>query len=602
MSRQPRRRRARFDARAAPRAARRRPRLRRVVLRAVRRGAALPGASRPRSADPARSVPARTRRDGHVRLGLARPARRPRSEREGGGRAHRHRPPRVEPAVRHDQRHRSDGRRERRVGAPARRRAWASRSPATPRSASTPRSCATPAGSSTSRRRPRCSTSPASSSAFDLPIARLCRTLFEEHRFAYLQLLADGARGAELVPEKRFVWAKVTQADLARHGVSFEEVEGLIDVVRRTREAEVACVLKEAPDGGWRVSLRSLGDVDVCRIAEHQGGGGHRFAAGFTSDEPRPTRSCTRSSRSSSGRAPVVTEPTNGLVVPTDGLVVVDKPAGWTSHDVVGKLRRFYGQRRVGHAGTLDPDATGVLLVGLGRVTRLLRFLQETTKAYRARVVFGVATDTLDASGRGARTGGDAADARAGGAGGAVPSSARSSRSRRWCRRSRSTASALRAGAPRRGGRAHAAPGADRPLDGRGVRARRLSRGHRRGRLLERDLRPLASPPISASRSAAARTSPSCGGSRVGSFAVDEAHPLEAIEADPPAASCSRHARRCATSRRSSCAASEVRAVAHGATFAARALVAGRRGRRAVRGRRRRTSSCSPSTSAEVRA
>jgi len=82
-----------------------------------------------------------------------------------------------------------------------------------------------------------------------------------------------------------------------------------------------------------------------------------------------------------------------------DGLVVVDKPAAWTSHDVVARLRRAYGQRRVGHAGTLDPDATGVLLVGLGRATRLLRFLQETTKVYRGRIVFGIATTTLDASG-----------------------------------------------------------------------------------------------------------------------------------------------------------------------------------------------------------
>ena len=82
-----------------------------------------------------------------------------------------------------------------------------------------------------------------------------------------------------------------------------------------------------------------------------------------------------------------------------DGLVVVDKPTGCTSHDVVGRLRRVYSQRRVGHAGTLDPDATGVLLVGLGRATRLLRFLQETSKTYRATVVFGVATDSLDASG-----------------------------------------------------------------------------------------------------------------------------------------------------------------------------------------------------------
>jgi tRNA pseudouridine55 synthase len=62
-------------------------------------------------------------------------------------------------------------------------------------------------------------------------------------------------------------------------------------------------------------------------------------------------------------------------------------------------MRKLYGQRRVGHAGTLDPDATGVLLVGLGRATRLLRYLQEAGKAYRARVVFGIATDTLDASG-----------------------------------------------------------------------------------------------------------------------------------------------------------------------------------------------------------
>ena len=82
-----------------------------------------------------------------------------------------------------------------------------------------------------------------------------------------------------------------------------------------------------------------------------------------------------------------------------DGLVVVDKPVGCTSHDVVSRMRRVFGQRRVGHAGTLDPDATGVLLVGLGRATRLLRFLQQTSKTYRATVVFGVATDTLDASG-----------------------------------------------------------------------------------------------------------------------------------------------------------------------------------------------------------
>lgn len=83
----------------------------------------------------------------------------------------------------------------------------------------------------------------------------------------------------------------------------------------------------------------------------------------------------------------------------TDGLVVVDKPAGCTSHDVVARCRRIFGQKRVGHAGTLDPDATGVLLVGLGQATRLLQFLTGLPKRYSAEVVLGVATDTLDGAG-----------------------------------------------------------------------------------------------------------------------------------------------------------------------------------------------------------
>ena len=82
-----------------------------------------------------------------------------------------------------------------------------------------------------------------------------------------------------------------------------------------------------------------------------------------------------------------------------DGLVVIDKEAGWTSHDVVARCRRIYGQRRIGHAGTLDPDATGILLVGLGRATRLLRYLTEREKSYTCEVVLGATTSTLDASG-----------------------------------------------------------------------------------------------------------------------------------------------------------------------------------------------------------
>jgi tRNA pseudouridine55 synthase len=82
-----------------------------------------------------------------------------------------------------------------------------------------------------------------------------------------------------------------------------------------------------------------------------------------------------------------------------DGLLIVDKPTGWTSHDVVAKCRWAFGQRRAGHSGTLDPDATGVLLVGFGRVTKLLNYLTVLPKTYTGEVVLGSETSTLDASG-----------------------------------------------------------------------------------------------------------------------------------------------------------------------------------------------------------
>lgn len=85
--------------------------------------------------------------------------------------------------------------------------------------------------------------------------------------------------------------------------------------------------------------------------------------------------------------------------VPPEGLLLVDKPAGITSHDVVDRVRRSLGTRKVGHAGTLDPAATGLLLLGVGRATRLLRFLGDLPKGYEGVGLLGVETDTLDADG-----------------------------------------------------------------------------------------------------------------------------------------------------------------------------------------------------------
>ncbi|MFZ2383778.1 MAG: tRNA pseudouridine(55) synthase TruB [Candidatus Nanopelagicales bacterium] len=82
-----------------------------------------------------------------------------------------------------------------------------------------------------------------------------------------------------------------------------------------------------------------------------------------------------------------------------DGLVIVDKPSGWTSHDVVARMRRIAGTRRVGHAGTLDPMATGVLVCGIGKATKILGRVSGSTKAYEATIRLGMATTTDDAEG-----------------------------------------------------------------------------------------------------------------------------------------------------------------------------------------------------------
>ena len=259
-----------------------------------------------------------------------------------------------------------------------------------------------------------------------------------------------------------------------------------------------------------------------------------------------------------------------------DGLVVVDKAPRWTSHDVVAKLRGVYGQRRIGHAGTLDPDATGVLLVGLGRATRLLRFLQEAGKEYRARVVFGVATDTLDASG-------------------AVLERTEMSVTRDEVdvvarafvgdiEQVPPMVSALKVGGRRLYDMARA-----------GEEIERAARPVRIDELVVEDFEPGAYPEATIRvacssgtyvRTLAADLGAALGGCahleslrrlRVGSFTLDEARPIEAVETDPDAAV------RAPTEavRDLECVQVDVeraRAVAHGATFAAPALLGDRDG------------------------
>lgn len=253
-----------------------------------------------------------------------------------------------------------------------------------------------------------------------------------------------------------------------------------------------------------------------------------------------------------------------------NGLVVVDKPAGFTSHDVVAKLRKAYGQRRVGHAGTLDPDATGVLLVGLGRVTRLLRYLQEAGKVYDGTVRFGVATSTLDAAG-------DVLDR--------APMSTTRDQVQEAARgfvgdieQIPPMVSAVKVGGRRLHELARAGEEVERPV-------RRVHVDTIEVEDFEPGPYPLARIAVACSSGTYIRTLASdlgvaLGGcahleslrrTRVGSFTLEESHPLGEIEADPPASVLAPSA---AMRDLESVAVDDetARAVCHGATFTAGAL------------------------------
>ena len=126
--------------------------------------------------------------------------------------------------------------------------------------------------------------------ATGLPAEEISRELWENSPFGYLKVLAAALGRAVLEPAAAqghgLVWTYVTRADRAAFGLPYEEVEGVIDVVRRAEEADVAVVLKEDDEGAWQVSARSKGAIDVGRACTALGGGGHARAAGFTSHLP----------------------------------------------------------------------------------------------------------------------------------------------------------------------------------------------------------------------------------------------------------------------------------------------------------------------------
>ncbi|MBW3604106.1 MAG: bifunctional oligoribonuclease/PAP phosphatase NrnA [Actinobacteria bacterium] len=121
--------------------------------------------------------------------------------------------------------------------------------------------------------------------SLDIDHAAISRQVWNTHSFGYLKLLAQVLERATLEPQASLLWTMVTQADLERFGVAWQETEGLIDVLRSVETARVAMIAKRQSDGAWKVSLRSRGDVDVGRVARDLGGGGHAFLAGLVADD-----------------------------------------------------------------------------------------------------------------------------------------------------------------------------------------------------------------------------------------------------------------------------------------------------------------------------
>lgn len=119
----------------------------------------------------------------------------------------------------------------------------------------------------------------------DVPKSAIAQEVFETSPFGYLQLVAAVLGRARLFEKERFIYSTVTHDDLRPTGVLMEETDKLIDLLRSTRDADVAAIFKEQGDGSFRVSLRSKGPASVGAIARAHGGGGHDLAAGFTTED-----------------------------------------------------------------------------------------------------------------------------------------------------------------------------------------------------------------------------------------------------------------------------------------------------------------------------
>ncbi len=240
--------------------------------------------------------------------------------------------------------------------------------------------------------------------------------------------------------------AALSAEDFGKADAEESYSEGIIDHLRAVQGTKLAALVRELTSGErkgqHKVSLRATDDdVDVSVIARAQGGGGHRRAAGFSTtlelDELIAflRRELAVAAARHPGRPRDRDARLNSTGKPVDGILLIDKPAGMTSHDVVAAVRRALGGVKTGHAGTLDPFATGLLIVLVGKATKAQRQMMELRKRYETVARSGSGVE------HGGHGGGDHRDGAPAGRSAGCCRRARSDSARRGTRPSRSVAS-----------------------------------------------------------------------------------------------------------------------------------------------------------------
>lgn len=220
----------------------------------------------------------------------------------------------------------------------------------------------------------------------------ISKQVFESNPLRSMKLKFAAMGVANFSCGNRVAITYVDSKMLKSAGATLKDSDGIVEELRNIDSVEIACLCKEQADGSVKVSMRSKTSIDVSKIGMKFSGGGHKRAAGCTIH--KPIAEAVKMMKSEL-KAAVEAE--------CSGIININKSPNMTSHDVVAIIRKKLGIKKVGHTGTLDPMATGVLPVAIGNATRFIEYLDKDAKTYVAGVKLGIMTDTLDVWGESVR-------------------------------------------------------------------------------------------------------------------------------------------------------------------------------------------------------